>query len=1529
MDLKLLIKKLQKDRRDDSEAGLKNSAEGEKYLQQSYEGRFLFELIQNARDANKLAGVNGKIAINVKEGMVVVSNTGKAFDEKGIEGITLIGSSTKSGQGFIGFKGIGFKSILEISEVPNVRTEFGTVLFDRGKTASLLAYRNLKKNSIPLFFIPHYDDDKLSEIELQAGIVTEIRLPFKTQIDTEKIWNSFTKIGIEQLVLLGFIDSLSYEDHNRSSLFQITNDPKKNIIHINQDGESSHFVHYEPKVNISIPIEIIEQLEEKEKSLFIKESTIELSLVFDCSKKNKLQKIKQCKLYLYYPTEIWSGFSFIIHSSFIVNPERKVLRNSVLNEFILKETAKYLATEWLKVAKRQYKDCYLDLLVFERNHNVDLLSNLYDNLVMELVKQDFIYDPISKKYYNVNKVIIADGFDKEIFPENELKGKRLIYIGNEITRDWLINEFDAEYLSVENLAENIERECHIHLQRKNIAYFDNLYKYLTENSINVGDRKILLTNDMKLRKPSEDVFFVPEEKYYLPQSIKKKIFFIHPKITIQNIRENKAGFLEFNTELLVNRLLKLFDNKATPNVDVLEALLHLKISERLLPNIKDYIKIPVGDGKWLNPLLNPVYIDDDKLLEIYPEDRFINYDILTEIKLSKNELNNKLVEFGAFNIPGVYYKSTKNHISRNNDYSRFSSLLRIEYFTTDFFVVEGDWILDIPDTKNKWFTISIIEHWSTYNKIINNNNSTRIKYSTQRSDYRFPNKTQTFEISSFLKFIKEEKWILLENNIDALTVEKTVGIDPIEYKQSSTLAIRKYLSLIPLQFSYNKDFVNKIGLKHLDTDSIDDFISIFNLIASQYKSMILREDFSNFFNRVLGKLFEWYISDSSFATDILKLEGCMFLAINSITNEYVFEKAKNIYYIEDKPSYEILPDEVKKSLQPQFTNRDKNKFGRIGKRIGKDFKNSIHTKIIAGNEIRRNTLYKEISVFPELLAFIECLLDSNLDSELKEFKEISFIFCSYLHIELSIENKLISKLSNVGFKIDLDNKQIYITKKSFFALEINLRCNLIYDLFTLILSRDLSRLNVPINDFLISNNPSVVLSKYAVPVDRVDEIKLYFNDIIFSKKDEFWIEIMQSAKYSFDHLNSDAIFETAYQFCLSKDIDIVKFEDLNYEDLNADQNRFLLTELFDKINLDVSVFNTGSLTKIDFSHYYNKKLEALKHLNKDKYFNNLYLQLKQVKDFEKMSEFQDLIDSYSLDDQHLLNYPVLKFEYQSFFQNYISKYNIIETISDKIDWKKDFDKNYKKLFYDLISDGFAEEQIENFLSFSANRSLLYFDNTIDYLICIFKEDNKVRAKSTSQINPIAEDLANYSNLPDLEIQNIETVRFDHLPQKSENSFRGDHIGQRRVDGGNINNNNERIGLLAEKLVYDALLKRKYKKVEWVSKNAAKAGINPEGTDTLGYDMFSIDENDNIIYYEVKGSSGWENNFYVSYPEYCFAVAKMDDYNIIRVLNVFDNSNRQILNIGNIFLLSESEHIFENQKFSAQFKTLEISYNVKN
>ena len=153
MDLEEIVKRIQEIRLNDSDAALKNIASSEKYLEQSYEGRYLFELIQNVRDANKEANMTGSIFIELKEDCLVVSNTGAPFTEKGINSITTIGDSSKESLEFIGYKGIGFKSVCEVTDRPKVETTWGSLIFDKEKTKPLVIQRNFRDRELSLIHI--------------------------------------------------------------------------------------------------------------------------------------------------------------------------------------------------------------------------------------------------------------------------------------------------------------------------------------------------------------------------------------------------------------------------------------------------------------------------------------------------------------------------------------------------------------------------------------------------------------------------------------------------------------------------------------------------------------------------------------------------------------------------------------------------------------------------------------------------------------------------------------------------------------------------------------------------------------------------------------------------------------------------------------------------------------------------------------------------------------------------------------------------------------------------------------------------------------------------------------------------------------------------------------------------------------------------------------------------------------------------------------------------------------------------------
>lgn len=98
-----------------------------KLIAQEYQDRCILELLQNAHDA--LANAKSAdprqisfVLITTPEPTLLVGNSGSPFLEENFEGICQLAQSPKDPDESIGNKGVGFRSVLEISTCPEIRS---------------------------------------------------------------------------------------------------------------------------------------------------------------------------------------------------------------------------------------------------------------------------------------------------------------------------------------------------------------------------------------------------------------------------------------------------------------------------------------------------------------------------------------------------------------------------------------------------------------------------------------------------------------------------------------------------------------------------------------------------------------------------------------------------------------------------------------------------------------------------------------------------------------------------------------------------------------------------------------------------------------------------------------------------------------------------------------------------------------------------------------------------------------------------------------------------------------------------------------------------------------------------------------------------------------------------------------------------------------------------------------------------------------------------------------------------------------
>lgn len=108
----------------------------------SKKSHFVLEIVQNADDNAYRADSIPELVFEVSPSRLVVVNNEVGFSEENVAAICSVGASSKSKDktGYIGEKGIGFKSVFTVSNAPEIHSNGFHFKFDRTDEANLLGY---------------------------------------------------------------------------------------------------------------------------------------------------------------------------------------------------------------------------------------------------------------------------------------------------------------------------------------------------------------------------------------------------------------------------------------------------------------------------------------------------------------------------------------------------------------------------------------------------------------------------------------------------------------------------------------------------------------------------------------------------------------------------------------------------------------------------------------------------------------------------------------------------------------------------------------------------------------------------------------------------------------------------------------------------------------------------------------------------------------------------------------------------------------------------------------------------------------------------------------------------------------------------------------------------------------------------------------------------------------------------------------------------------------------------------------------
>ena len=305
----------------------------------SKEHRYVYELIQNADDNSySVAAANNErpfLDFQVYANRIIIDSNEDGFSKSNIEAICSIGNSTKKNiTGYIGEKGIGFKSVFKVAS--KVHIQSGPFSFRLSHT------RDDDEDGLGMI-TPHHEDHE----DLPNGVRTRMTLTLLDPNNLEKLTSEFQEVPDTFLMFLNRLERLSISLHPptgspTATLFSkreydhnglLTTILTKQITGGSIVGSTSEQRYYTMKSDLhSLPSD--ESRKDKE-GRDIDYATAVLAFPID---ENESPVLKQQYTYAFLPLRR-VGFNFLIQSDFVTKADREDVVHSERNEAVLKGVA--------------------------------------------------------------------------------------------------------------------------------------------------------------------------------------------------------------------------------------------------------------------------------------------------------------------------------------------------------------------------------------------------------------------------------------------------------------------------------------------------------------------------------------------------------------------------------------------------------------------------------------------------------------------------------------------------------------------------------------------------------------------------------------------------------------------------------------------------------------------------------------------------------------------------------------------------------------------------------------------------------------------------------------------------------------------------------------------------------------------------------------------------------------------------------------------------------------------------------------
>ena len=359
-----------------------------------YNGRQILEMFQNCEDEG---AIKVSIFLDTANCTLQISNDGeKAFSIEGYDSLLYPGLSSKVSSGYIGNKGLGFRSIINwADEIKIISNDFIVSFKEENKKDILLNQLNYTEDQLgeirekrrlkpDVYPIPLLNCGKILDLEVPHIYTTSVIVRYKKEYEND-IKIQLDNISVMTLLFLNNITEVEITVDGVVKNINVKRDKSDSITKITYSANEYFVIEDDGLID--------EELLQENESIEAKRYSVKIAFSNDLSLKDKV-------LYNYFKTQIPFELPFVAHASLELDQNRNHSTESVINPFVLDKLFQ-LHLKLVEILKSKNEKSWLPYLSVS-NDNITLYEP-YSKIINEYWNDFIVYPTLLGTYLNADE----------------------------------------------------------------------------------------------------------------------------------------------------------------------------------------------------------------------------------------------------------------------------------------------------------------------------------------------------------------------------------------------------------------------------------------------------------------------------------------------------------------------------------------------------------------------------------------------------------------------------------------------------------------------------------------------------------------------------------------------------------------------------------------------------------------------------------------------------------------------------------------------------------------------------------------------------------------------------------------------------------------------------------------------------------------------------------------------------------------------------------------------------------------------